>query len=97
MHTLFNHAYIVSLGLTEPSQRYEPLYAVLRQSPKWFNYMSGTWIVVRQETLVDFAAKIRPLIFTNDRLLVMPAKGPGDGWLPKDAWDWINNEVPREW
>ena len=25
------------------------------------------------------------------------AKGPADGWLPQDAWDWIQINVPKEW
>ena len=34
---------------------------------------------------------------TNDRMLILPAKGPAAGWLPKDAYDWIDKYLPKEW
>jgi hypothetical protein len=53
--------------------------------------------VLRYETLAELGPKLRPLIFQPDRLLIMPAKGPADGWLAPDAWKWVDTNVPREW
>jgi hypothetical protein len=47
--------------------------------------------------LVELAAVLRSHIYTDDRLIVMPAKGPFDGWLTNDAWEWLNLNVPKEW
>ena len=91
------YAYLVSYDLKSPVESYEPFFNELKQSVNWWHYLNATWIVVRYESLVELAPKLRGLIFTNDRILVMPAKGPAEGWLPKDAWDWINTNVPREW
>ena len=91
------YAYLVSYDLKSPVESYEPFFNELKQSVNWWHYLNAAWIVVRYESLVELAPKLRGLIFTNDRILVMPAKGPAEGWLPKDAWDWINTNVPREW
>lgn len=90
-------AYLVSYDLRELPERYGPLFTELKKSTYWWHYVNSTWIVIRYETLSELAPTLRKLIFTNDRLLVMPAKGPADGWLPKEAWDWIHTRVPREW
>ena len=91
------YAYLVSYDLKGPLQSYEPLFNELKESVYWWHYLNATWIVVRNETLVELGLKLRGLIFNNDRLLIVPAKGPADGWLPKEAWDWINTNVRREW
>ena len=90
-------AYLVSYDLKSPVGTYEPFFNELKQSAHWWHYLNATWIVVRYETLAELAPKLRGLIFADDRLVVMPAKGPADGWLPRDAWDWIEGKVPREW
>ena len=91
------YAYIVCCDLNQPAQKYEGFFNELKQSDFWWHYLSGTWIVKRRETLVEMSNKLRPLIFSSDRLLILPAKGPADGWLPQDAWIWINENLPKEW
>lgn len=90
-------AYIVSYDLTQPIAKYEPFFNELRRSAKWCRYIQNTWIILSVDPLAELGPKLRSLIFTPDRLLIMPAKGPADGWLPKDAWDWISLNIPREW
>lgn len=90
-------AYIVTYHLTQSSQSYGPLYEELRKSFKWSHYIENTWIILRYEPLAELAPKIRALIFQPDSILIMPAKGPADGWMPAEAWTWIHENVPREW
>lgn len=91
------YAYIVTYDLRQPIEKYTPFFDELKRSYKWWHYIENTWIVLRYDALAELAPKLRPLIFQSDRLLVMPAKGPADGWLPQEAWDWIQQNVPREW
>ena len=91
------YPYIVCFDLKEQPIKYEPFFDELKRSAHWCHYITSTWIIFRNESLVELGPKLRPLIFVNDRLLIMPAKGPADGWLPKEAWDWINSKLPREW
>ncbi len=91
------YAYIVCYDLKQPVYRYKPLFDELQRSYKWWHFLTATWIVLRYETLVELQNKLIPLVFQNDRLLIVPAKGPAGGWLPQDAWTWINTNVPKEW
>ncbi len=91
------YAYIVTYDLKQPAVMYKPLFDELKQSYRWWHYLGSTWIVLRYDALAELGPKLRPLIFQSDRLLILPAKGPADGWLPRDAWTWIQENVPREW
>jgi hypothetical protein len=91
------YVYLVCYDLKQPVRQYEPLFNELKKSDRWSHYLDSTWIVARRDLLVELGGKLRPLIFTTDRLLILPAKGPADGWLPADAWAWIEANVPREW
>lgn len=94
---LYPYAYIISYDLQQPITQYKPLVDELKKSHKWWHYLESTWIVLRYETLVELGPKLRPLIFQQDRLLILPAKGPAEGWLPSDAWPWIASNLPKEW
>jgi hypothetical protein len=89
--------YVVCYDMKQMPEHYQKFYEELKRSYRWWHYLDSTWIVLRYDTLVEFSSKIRPLIYQTDRLLIMPAKGPADGWLPEDAWKWINAHVPTLW
>ncbi len=91
------YPYIVSYDLKQPAGQYQPLFDELKRSPHWWHYLNSTWIVLRYEGLAELGPKLRLLIYQSDRLLILPAKGPSDGWLPKEAWEWIQKHLPREW
>ena len=61
------YAYLVSYDLKSPVESYEPFFNELKQSVNWWHYLNATWIVVRYESLVELAPKLRGLILTNDR------------------------------
>jgi len=91
------YPYIICYDLNGPPPTYQPLVDELQASYAWWHYLQSTWIVLRYETLVELQPKLLALILKQDRLLILPAKGPAAGWLPKDAWTWIQSSVPREW
>ena len=91
------YPYIVTFDLKGPAFTYRALAEELQRSPSWWHYITSTWIVIRYESLFELGPKLRALIGPNDQLLIMPAKGPADGLLPKDAWEWIRKNLPREW
>ena len=97
MPLLRPYAYLVMYDLNNPNGNYLPFLDELRRSFKWWHFLNTTWVVLRYEALVELQAKLTPLIYTQDRLLIMPAKGPTAGWLAAEAWTWLNENVPFEW
>lgn len=90
-------AYVVAFSLNGPPPAYRDFFQELKQCDLWFNYVPGVWIVITRMTMVDLTVRLRGKIRITDRLMVMPAKGPVDGWLPREAWEWLNENLLREW
>jgi hypothetical protein len=87
-------AYIVTYDLKAFSWNYNKLFEELMRSSTWWHYLDKTWIVVRQESSYELQQLLVPLIYENDSILIMSAKGPATGRLPADAWEWIRANVP---
>lgn len=91
------YAYIVTYELNDANFDYTPFLNELYGSLNWFRHMKNTWIVIRRDTLVGLNNLLLPKIHVNDRLLIMPAKGPAMGWLPNEAWGWLDTNLRKEW
>jgi hypothetical protein len=73
-----------------------PLIEEMKKSQAWCHLIDNVWIVQRNETLPELQGKLISLLPANSLLMIMPAKGPVGGLLPKDAWPWLE-KMPREW
>ena len=91
------YPYIVTYDLKQPVDQYKPLFDELKRSHLWWHYLTATWIVLRYEALAELHPKLTPLIYQGDLMLIQPAKGPSNGWLPKEAWEWLQKNLPLEW
>jgi len=91
-------AYIVSYDLNAwDTFNYMPFFTELQDSLDWWHFLTFTWIVVRHDTLIDLGKVLRSKLHSKDRLVILPAKGPADGWLPEPAWEWIKEHLNKEW
>ena len=71
---------------------YSPLYkAITDSSLRWWHYMDNVWIVEANISADAYARKLFPYFTTNDRLLVVRITAESQGWLPKEAWDWLRS------
>ena len=76
---------------SKPSHDYAPLYdAIKKNCEKWWHYLEDVWIVSTPSTADQLAHKLYPFILKTDRLLVAKLAGQHQGWLPEDAWKWLN-------
>lgn len=64
--------------------------AIQTGSINWWHYLEDTWIVSTTESADDFAKKLLPHIETTDSILVVRIHPEFQGWLAKEAWDWLN-------
>lgn len=82
---------MISYDLKAPGRNYEPLYEVLKTAPVWWHYLESTWILKTSEDVSVWTEKIRAVIDTNDNFIIINiTNAPRNGWLPKKAWEWIN-------
>ena len=84
---------IITYALNDKSRDYTPLFnAIKSNSYQWWHYLESTWIVNTVHSAHQFAQFLLPHIVSTDHLLVAKLSGEHQGWLPKDAWDWLNNK-----
>ncbi len=87
--------YCVSYDLKTPLKNYQSLFEALKQSGRWWHYLQSTWLIQTNETAIELWNRIAPHIAQQDFLLIIEVRANVHGWLPKDAWDWINANVPK--
>lgn len=81
---------LVTYDLNKPGKDYTSLYNVLKTAPGWWHYLESTWILSTTESPDAWSEKIRRVIDENDHFIVVDiTRKSRQGWLPKDAWDWI--------
>jgi len=92
---------IVTFSLRSQFHDYGPFFVALRGNViQWWHYIEQTCVVATFDDVGTLANKLRPHILATDSLLVAKLSGDFDGWLPLEAWEWLNTvrpkvEVPR--
>jgi hypothetical protein len=85
---------LVTYDLKTPNRDYGPLYVALKQQGVWWHYLDSVWLIDTIKTPDQVYADIVKNITMDDRLFITAIKRPYWGYLPKDAWDWINQRLP---
>ncbi len=85
--------YVVSYDLRKPGRDYTGLSEELQRSPSWWHYLDSTWLIVTSESAGKLYNRLAPHLDEGDSILVVQAGSDRQGWLPKDAWDWIQQNL----
>lgn len=82
---------IVSYDLSNAPNRTQ-FFDALKQQGVWWRYLTSTWLISTQKTPTEVYDALAPTMFREDRLLIFELARAHQGWLPKDAWDWIEQQ-----
>ena len=88
-------SYAINYDLRKPGADYQALFDEIKRSQTWWHYLESTWLVVTQETPDQIWSRLVKYVDKNDYLLIIEIRDNCQGWLPKDAWDWIHTNVPK--
>lgn len=89
-------AYLITYNLNDKTKDYNPLFVAIQNDvgSEWWHYIEDTWIVKSHLTATQIAQKLYPHILRTDYLLVIEVAGNSlDGWLPKEAYDWLRKNA----
>ena len=87
-------AYSINYDLKVPGRDYSGLYEAIKATGRWWHYLDSTWIVVTNETASEIWRRLSNHVDKNDYLLIIEVTNNAQGWLPKEAWEWIHTNVP---
>lgn len=84
--------FAIMYKINTAKKNYSALYERIKSLGSWMHYLDSTWLVVPSEkkTPTEVYDQLIPMIDgENDYLLVIEVKNNYRGWLPKDAWEWM--------
>jgi len=87
-----NKLLLISYDLNDTKKDYSSFYDELK-TKTWWHYLGSTWIIQTDENATQVYNRLCHHILTSDRLLVIELAQDRQGWLPKDAWDWIRDKL----
>ena len=91
-------AYVLMFD-TDDLLDYTQIHTKFTQIPglySWFHYLQSSYIFIYNSTSSDLAAHVRDIIPNNRFLIFEINLSSRHGWLPREAWDWIEkmkNEI----
>jgi hypothetical protein len=84
---------IINYALKNKYKDYSPLYKAIQDCGAWWHFMDSTWIVYTAHSANTVSQHLQQFIDTNtDYLFVCRLQKEHQGWLPKEAWEWLNNK-----
>jgi len=87
--------YAINYDLKKPGQNYNELYEAIKKCGDWWHYLGSTWLVDTTLNAQDIWDRLAPHVDKNDFFLVIGVTRSYQGWLPKEAWAWINARVSK--
>lgn len=88
-----SRVYAVIYDLKTIFHDYSGLFNELKNSQAWSHYIQSGWLIKTEDTPEQIWNRIQPHIDKNDFVLIIEVRKNYQGWLPKEAWDWINEHV----
>ena len=86
--------HLVTYQLNNNERDYSQLFVAIRGNAlQWWHYLPHVWIVSTPMNADQFARTLIPFIERGDRLLVKRLAREHQGWLPKEAWDWLEDKT----
>lgn len=87
--------YSINYDLKQPGRDYAGLYNAIKSCGPWWHYLGSTWLIDSHLDAKGIWRRIGEHFDRNDRALVIGVTKDYEGWLPKDAWEWINTRRGR--
>jgi hypothetical protein len=72
---------------------YTPFYEAMKQQGPWWHYLASTWLISTSKSPQEIAESVHPFMDPQDFLLVTEMGDLYQGYLPKQAWDWISDQL----
>lgn len=64
----------------------------LKKSKGWWSYLERAWLIFTDESPTEIWERIEEKVDKKNSLLIIEITNNYQGWLPKDAWDWIKEK-----
>ena len=84
--------HLITYDLNKPGQDYSDLYEKIKSLGAWWHYLDSTWLVDTNQSASQIWENLKSCVDDNDNVLIIRITSDYKGWLPKKAWDWLNEQ-----
>ena len=84
---------LITYDLNKPGKDYGSLYDAIKKIGAWWHYLDSTWLVETSMTTLQISEQLRKETDENDYLLIIRVYKDYQGWLKKEAWEWLNSKI----
>jgi hypothetical protein len=89
-----NVTYAINYGLKRPGQNHAGLHAAIKDLGASRHYLGSTFLVETSLNANQIWEHLSPHVDKTDLVLMVCVMNDTQGWLPEEAWDWINQRAP---
>lgn len=84
--------YIITYDESEEFD-YSEMKNEIKKAKKWWNYLEYSWLIITNETSEEIWYRLEPYVNRKTSLLIAKLdENDMQGWLTRDAWDWIKDK-----
>ena len=87
--------YAINYDLNRPGQNYAAVHEAIKSFGNWWHYLGSTWLVDTALDAEGIWGILEPHFDKNDHVLVIGVTRDYRGWLPQEAWDWIQARTAK--
>lgn len=87
--------YAINYDLKKPGRDYSGLHDAIKNCGAWWHYLGSTWLVDTNLDAKGIWKRLEKHIDNNDSALVVGITRDYQGWLPSEAWEWIDERRSR--
>lgn len=87
--------YAINYDLKQPGQDYSGLHEAIKGCGAWWHFLDSAWLVDTSLDAEGIWKRIEKYVDGNDFILIIGVTKDYQGWLPKDAWQWIKTRCHR--
>lgn len=85
--------YMISYDLHSPTQNRELVEKSIKEIGTWCKYVSTTFLVRSNYSIDEVQTKVCKHLDGNDSMIISKVQKPIKGWLTKDEWNWIHENL----
>lgn len=82
--------FLITYKQKVPGKDYSSFFNAIKTADSWSHYLDSAWMIKTDETIDSWNEKLYKELVAGDYLFIVEVDpNKRNGYLPKDAWDWI--------
>lgn len=87
--------YSINYDLKRPGQNYSEVHDAIKSCGNWRHFLESCWLVDTNLTAKGIWDILSPYADKSDYFLIVGIRRDYSGFLPQEAWDWINSRTNK--